>query len=46
MNFFDVLFGGDGGFFDSILGNLLVLLNPILGLIEAFLNLFSAAGDL
>lgn len=31
-------------FFDSIFGSLLVLLNPILAVIEAIINLFSAVG--
>lgn len=29
-------------FFDSLLGSLLVLLNPILALIDAFINFFNA----
>jgi len=43
------LFGGggaDGSFFDSILGSILILLNPILAVIEAFLNLFTEVGNL
>lgn len=43
MNFFDSLVVGN--FFDSILGSILILLNPILAVIEAVLNLFSAVGD-
>lgn len=43
MNFFDTLFAGN--FFDSILGSILILLNPFLAVIEAIVNLFSAAGD-
>lgn len=34
----------DTSFFDSILGSLLILLNPILAVIEAIINLFNAIG--
>lgn len=33
----------DTGFFDSLLGSLLILLNPILAVIEAIINFFNAA---
>ncbi len=42
MDFSSLFSSVDGSFFDSVLGSLLILLNPILAVIEAVLNLFSA----
>lgn len=35
----------DTSFFDSLLGSLLVLLNPFLAVIEAIINLFNQASS-
>lgn len=36
----------DTSFFDSLFGSILILLNPILAVIEAILNLFNASEGL